>query len=324
MARLAEARWTEYVPSRIHIRPDETMNSVLRRSFERGTLTPGDVANGFAFLREATASLLPLELLSLWEEVALPDAKHPSQVPYDLIRGLALMTAALDLSYTEAPQSGAAPASAYRPGAAQRKAQEYEQWLCDFADAAVLPPDSDAVPTPHLTATVQSVDRYVGAVKAKWPLRRSEGSPEDFSLVSARKRGQAAECVLSTLLLLKMCKDPALSCTLVGTDLVFPWVRIERARGADGAARSTGPPVFASWSYGAMSRSDVERRIHTTDGQWSRLRESPGDAAGRRSILVLLLKKQLSSLSSNEVRARGKSSAASSLCKEQLIHLLSL
>lgn len=268
---------------------------------------------------------MSLELLSLWDDIALlgESSTPPDGEPYDLLRGLALLSAALELSNLEASrQQRGSSVSTYRAGSLLHLARVYEGWLLDFLGGCGRRRAEGKAPGVALLG-VRGVNAYVEALRAAKPLRRSESRPEDFSLVSAHHRRRGSEWVLNVLLLLRIRAEAALPCALVGRDLAVPWVRVEAgAASADDSAAGRRSPVFASWSYGAMTKADVERLVRPANRRWSRERVSLDDPAGRKSVLLLLLEKQLFSLSSTEVRSHGRATDATTRCKEQLIHLL--
>lgn len=310
-AKIAEARWAEYLPSSMRIERDESMRSVVRRCFVRSAASPESVADGFAFLREASSSFLGIELLALWDDIA-DERGTRSGGAYNLSRGIALISAAMDLCQDD-PLCGGRGAETCTPGLLGRTALAYENWMRKFVDGAS--PSGEQPPA----ATVKSLTEYSRCLQADAKLRRNDSRPEDFTLVSALRRGEASESLLNILLFLKLEREAELSCCPTGIHMAFPWVRAQKAD-ATGAA-SKGSAVFVSWSYGAMTKADVERRVPVPDKQWS-FPYPTSDPERRKEILIVMLKKQLTALSSSDPGSVNRLPQKLSLCKEQFIYLL--
>jgi hypothetical protein len=119
----------------------------------------------------------------------------------------------------------------------------------------------------------------------------------------------AAEYVLNIMLLLVL-RVLGVNSTVVGSDLAFRWVRV--------MPRNNSAALFASWTYGAMLRKDVERLICTSDKQW--YRAAPWDTLQCKSVICALLRRQLGCLSNSPDDATRRVKSTS---KEQIMFLLS-
>ncbi|KPI90352.1 hypothetical protein ABL78_0579 [Leptomonas seymouri] len=289
--RIVQTRWAEFVPPRVYITQEDSLRDVVRRSFE-SSYSAASVTNAFTFLKEGRESLFSVWVLVEWERLG-------AREQWDLSDALVLMSAAL---------YGA------RVGCDTQKALEscmkdyqlcmhaYVQNLAEAVWEEINKQGFDA-------ESVEGLTKVVNAVRDRSMLQQRSATPEDFSLISLLQRSCASEYVLNVVLLLVL-RVLEVGGTLVGGDLAYRWVRVR--------PRNKSSPLFASWSYGAMRRADVERHICTSDKQWHR--PAQGDSLQQRSVACALLQRQLRCLpnSSDPATQRIKST-----CTEQILLLLS-
>ncbi|KAK7197802.1 hypothetical protein NESM_000733300 [Novymonas esmeraldas] len=289
--RIMQTRWVEFVPSQVWIERGDELRHIARRSFE-APFTPAAVANAFTFLKEARDSLFSIWVLAEWERVE-------AQEHWDLYDGMVLMSAAL-----------------YGARAGCDTHQSFESSIKDYqvcirsyvqgiARAVQQRMEVSALEAGH----VEDLTKFVEIVREASALERRDATPEDFSLLSVLQTRCASEYVLNIVLLLVL-RALNIHSTLVGANLAFRWVRV--------MPRNNAPTIFASWSYGAMPRQDVERLIRTADAQW--YYSVPWDSLQRKSVVCALLRRQLGCLK-EPLDAVGKK--VKSTCKEQILFLLS-
>lgn len=284
--QVALARWAEFMPSTVRFSAEDSLLSVTRRCFEVPS-SPSHLSSAFAFLKESTSSTFSIELFSLWEILG-------SLHGYDMCESIALMSAALELTRNDSLQ---------RANFLKSLACNYSVSLRNLVrnmNAAV-----EVFPEAR-TITTDDIDVFIQGVREASGLQRSDSKAEDFTALSITHHNQASEYVLNILLVLIL-RERGVKATLAGADLVYRWVRVE----------TPGGPLFASWSQGCMRRKDVERIVRTANPQWFRAR--PWDTSERKSIVRALLKKQLATFGVKDGRLVN---SQRSVCKEQLIHLL--
>ncbi|KPA73996.1 putative mitochondrial hypothetical protein [Leptomonas pyrrhocoris] len=289
--RIGHTRWAEFVPPRVCITQADSLRDVVRRSFEAAYSTTS-VPSAFAFLKEALESLFSVWVLAEWERLG-------KKRQWDLCDGLVLMSAAL---------YGARVGCDTQP-ALQNCMKDYQlclrAYVQNMADMVRRKIDVHGL----VVGRVEDLTRFVYLVREESTLQRRDATPEDFSVVSLLQHNCASEYVLNIVLLLVL-RAVNVNSTVVGSDLAFRWLRVMPRNGAS--------PLFASWSYGAMRRKDVERHIRTADTQW--YRAVPWDALQCKSVICTLLRRQLECLpdSPDPPTQRMRST-----CKEQVLFLLS-
>ncbi|CBZ36416.1 hypothetical protein, conserved [Leishmania donovani] len=289
--RIVQTQWVEFVPSEVWIAPGDELRHIVRRSFE-APYTPAAVANAFNFLKEAQNSLFSIRVLAEWERLE-------GQDHWDLYDGMALMSAAL---------YGACVGINFH--------QSFESCIKDYQVRirsyvhSIAKSVQERIEVRSLEAGhVEDLNRFMKLVREASALERREAKPEDFSLVSLLQNRCASEYVLNIIVTFVL-RALDIHSTLVGADLSFRWVRV--------MPRHNASPIFASWTYGAMRRREVERLIRTADTHW--YRSVPWDALQRKSVVCALLRRQLGCLpASPDTSAKQIKSS----CKKQLLFLLS-
>ncbi|GET91003.1 hypothetical protein, conserved [Leishmania tarentolae] len=289
--RIVQTQWVEFVPSEVCISPGDDLRHILRRSFE--TLgTPAAVTNAFNFLKEAPNSLFSIWVLAEWEQLEGRD--H-----WDLFDGMALMSAAL-----------------YGACVGCDSQQRFESCIKDYQVRIrsyvhnIAKSVQEQIEVRSLEAgKAEDLSTFIKLVREVSTLKRREAKPEDFSLVSLLQSRCASEYLLNIIITFVL-RDLDIHSTLVGADLPFRWVRV--------MPRNSASPIFASWTYGAMRRREVERIIRTADTQW--YHSVPWDAAQRKSIICALLRHQLGCLSAPLNTGADR---ITSSCKKQILFLLS-
>jgi hypothetical protein len=289
--RIVQARWVEFVPPRVCITPGDSLRNIARRSFE-AAYTPTSVTSGFTFLKEARESLFSVWVLAEWERLEKKEQ-------WDLYDGLGLISAAL---------YGA------RTGCTSQKSfescvKDYQLCLRIYVQnlAKIVRGQLDTQ-TLEL-GSAEELTKLVNLVRLESSLQRRDATPEDFSVISLLQNKCAAEYVLNIMLLLVL-RVLGVNSTVVGSDLAFRWVRV--------MPHNNSAALFASWTYGAMLRKDVERLICTSDKQW--YRAAPWDTLQCKSVICALLRRQLGCLSNSPDDATRRVKSTS---KEQIMFLLS-
>lgn len=289
--RIVQTRWMEFVPPQVWIAPGDNLRDIVRRSFE-APYTPAAATSAFTFLKEARDSLFSIWVLAEWERVEGKD--H-----WDLYDGMVLMSAAL-----------------YGARIGCDSQQAFESTIKDYQVCTRSYVQNLAKTVQERTdvralelGDVEELAKFVALVREASALGRRDATPEDFSLISLLQNRCASEYVLNIILLLVL-RALNIHCTLVGADLSFRWVRV--------MPRDSAPTIFASWTYGAMRRREVERLVRTADTQW--YRSVPWDAVQRKSVICGLLRRQLGCLPA-PLDSSGRK--VKSTCKEQILFLLS-
>lgn len=289
--RIVQTRWVEFVPPRVSLTPGDSLRDIVRRSFE-AAYTSASVPNAFTFLKEARESLFSVWVLAEWERLERREQ-------WDLYDGLVLMSASL---YGARTGCDAQPSF-------ESSIKDYQLCLRSFVQGVAKAVRERMDPQSLEMATVEDLTTFVTAVREETALQRRDAKPEDFSVLSLLQHSCASEYVLNIVLLLVL-RVLEVNSTVVGSDLAFRWVRV--------MPRNNSLTIFASWTYGAMHRGDVERLIRTSDKQW--YRSVPWDNLQRKSVICALLRRQLGCLpNSADVTTR----RIKTTCKEQILFLLS-
>lgn len=289
--RILQTRWVEFVPPGVYITPGDSLRDIVRRSFE-AAYTSASVTNAFTFLKEARESLFSVWVLAEWERLE-------KKQQWDLYDGLGLMSAALYGARVgcEAQQLFENCYKDY-----QLFLRTYVQNLAEMVRGQV---DVQRLQG----GSVEDLTKFVRIVRSGSMLQRRDATPEDFSVISLMQHTCVSEYILN-LVLLMVLRVLEVNSTVVGSDLSFRWVRV--------MPRNNSATLFVSWTYGAMTRTEVERLIRTSDKQW--YRSVPWDVVQRKSVICALLRRQLGCLpNSPDVTTR----RIASTCKEQILFLLS-
>lgn len=286
---IVKDRWAEFIPRKVLVQKSDHLPQIVRRCFE-APLTSNSHSQGFAFLREAMGSLLTIELLSSWEQIA-------QEEDFDLCHSLALISAASELAEKEAYQLGSLSVlvSKYAQFFQKHVAQAQERITSDLEREGI---------------SVQSVKEAILRIHEDQKFERREVQPEDFTLRHLLKEGKASEYILNIFLSLVFA-GRAEECTLVGVDLVFRWLRLSTTKRQN--------LIFATWSYGAFERKNMERFIKTADSQWFKKQENT--LQNRKNVVCSLLRRQLSLLATSELPSKDRQLA---ICKEQILFLLAV
>ncbi|CAM42435.1 conserved hypothetical protein [Leishmania braziliensis MHOM/BR/75/M2904] len=290
--RIAQVQWAEFMPSQVWIAPDDELRRIVRRSFE-APHTPSTLTNAFAFLKEARSSLFSIWVLAEWERL------EEKQDPWDVYDGMALMSAALHGACVgcDSQQSFERCIKDYQMGI-RSCVQNIAQSVQERMDVRSLE-----------AGRAKDLNTFVRLVREASTLERREAKPADFSFVSLLQSHCASEYVLNIVLVFVL-RALDIHSTLVGANLSFRWVRV--------MPRKNTPPIFASWTYGAMRRREVEQLIRTADTQW--YRSVPWDASQRKGVVCALLQRQLGCLPGH---LDTRSESIMSTCKKQILFLLS-
>lgn len=288
--RIVQTQWVEFVPSEVWIAPGDELRHIVRRSFE-APYTPAAVTNAFNFLKEAEDSLFSIRVLAEWERLERQD--H-----WDLYDGMALMSAALH----------GACVGCHSQMSFESCIKDYQVRIGSYVQN-IAKSVQERIEVRSLEAgRVEDLSKFIKFVREASALERREAKPEDFSLVALLQNRCASEYVLNIIVTFVL-RALNIHSTLVGADLSFRWVRV--------MPRNNASPIFASWSYGAMRRREVERLIRTADTHW--YRSVPWDASQRKSVVCALLRRQLGCLpASLDTSAKIQTS-----CKKQILFLLS-
>ncbi|KAG5471245.1 hypothetical protein LSCM1_01318 [Leishmania martiniquensis] len=291
LRRMALLQWIEFAPPQVCIAPGDEPRQVARRSFE-APYTPAAVANAFTFLKEARDSLFVIRVLAEWERLE-------GQGHWDLCDGTALMSAALH----------SARVGCDSQQALERRIKDYQVGIRSCVQRIAYTVQERLEVRSLKAGHAKHLNTFIELVREAGALERREVKPEDFSLVSLLQNRCASECILNIIVLCVL-RSIGIHSTLVGADLSFRWVRVTPPRNA--------PAVFASWTYGAMRRREVEQLIRTADRQWHRpvLR----DTLQRKSVLCALLRRQLESIPRP---LDAGATTMESACKAQILFLLS-
>lgn len=289
--RILQHRWAEYLPAGVVVEKTDTLLRLARKSFEAPPCH-AHIQNAFTFLKEARDSMFGVGVLAEWEALEANTTWHMHD-------GMVLISAVLSCAAV-----GCATHSTLRSSVKEYQmltgslVQSLSKAVRDQMDPLVLEKGDPA-----------DIFEFITIVQRRSLLRRRDAKPSDFCLVAPFQEGYASEYMLN-LLLLSILRQFNINCTLVGKELAFRWVRVNPKHGK--------PPVFASWTYGAMYHSEAERILRSPDKHWSRA--APWDNTERRSILCSLLRRQLMALPTplDEVGQRIRSA-----CKEQILFLLS-
>lgn len=289
--RIVQTRWVEFVPPRVCITPGDSLRDIVRRSFE-AAFTASSVTNAFTFLKEARESLFSVWVLAEWERLERKDQ-------WDLYDGLGLMSAAL-----YGARTGCDTQQSF-----ESCSKDYQLCMRIYAQNLANRVREHLDPQTLEMGSPEDLTKFVNFVREETTLQRRDAVPEDFSVISLLQRGCASEYMLN-LVLLMVLRLLEVNSTVVGNDLSFRWVRV--------MPRNNSATVFASWTYGAMLRGDVERLIRTSDKQW--YRAVPWDALQRKSVLCALLRRQLGCLPNSPDPTTNR---IKTTCKEQILFLLS-
>lgn len=289
--RILQTRWVEFVPPGVYITPGDSLRDIVRRSFE-AAYTSASVTNAFTFLKEAQESLFSVWVLAEWERLE-------KKQQWDLYDGLGLMSAAL-----YGARVGCEAQQLF-----ENCYKDYQLFLRTYVQnlAGVV---RGQVEVQRLQGgSVEDLTKFVRIVRSESMLQRRDAIPEDFSVISLMQHTCVSEYILN-LVLLMVLRVLEVNSTVVGSDLSFRWVRV--------MPRNNSATLFVSWTYGAMTRTEVERLIRTSDKQW--YRSVPWDVVQRKSVICALLRRQLGCLpNSPDVTTR----RIASTCKEQILFLLS-
>ncbi|EPY23753.1 hypothetical protein STCU_07487 [Strigomonas culicis] len=217
---------------------------------------------------------------------------------FDLLCSLALMSAASQLAEKDT----------YEAGTLRPLVQTYTQFL---EDRVVQAREQVSGHFAKNGVTVPSVKEAIEQIQKEQQFERQDTLAEYFTLQGLLEEGKASEYVLNLFLCLVFSGGHA-ECTLVGVDLVFRWLRLSTAKKQN--------LIFATWSYGAFERKNMEKFIKSVDSQWFKKQETP--LQNRKNIICALLKRQLSLLANGATSASKERQV--SICKEQLLFLLAV
>lgn len=318
--RVAFDRWAEYIPRGVEVHVKDTPQTICRRIFE-ARRPPGKSNSDavFGFLRSAHSDMQDFHILSLWER----EVKKGS---FDLLDGLCILSSALFL-----PKVALCASKIQAPPQTEttHTLENLKGWIQRAIKVPLPPFPSNVTASSAITkASTRSCHEFYVTVLSRVTqhtgFSRQETSPLDYSLVNLEKQGRASEYVLN-ILLQSILEKNGLPAEMVGfTDYPFPLVKVP-------SGGEKGSPFYISWSYGVLSKGEVEQAIgRCHNGHWYRS-TNPWGASLRRTILCDLLRKQLSLASHPASTAAGSESGDSAatlsryrshICREQLMFLL--
>ncbi|RNF18393.1 uncharacterized protein Tco025E_04510 [Trypanosoma conorhini] len=300
--QLALERYAEFLPPTMQVAKGESPLVLARRAFLSATVGAESLTRGFAFIKDATASVHDLELLALWEA-------YSRDGEYEMLHGVALVSAALrHAEKAEAARLGELAATVSR---IRRQLRQVVEEMKEVVAVAV------ATPSPSFARRQTWNTRLASLAAAVESLRKrgfavSERVAADFTALSLLRRGRASVLLLNVLLTVVL-RELGVLCTLVGTESHRPWVRVQR---------EGGRPHFLSFAHtGVHSATEVMRlKGHPpTSTQW--WRAARWDGGSRKHVLSRMLGMQLMLLSSSaESPLRTRQVKA---CRIQILFLLS-
>ncbi|ORC84738.1 uncharacterized protein TM35_000411080 [Trypanosoma theileri] len=295
---VAMERYAEYLPPTLILEKNDSLLAVARKVFLTTPYTPEALSNGFSFIKDAIDSLPDLELLALWHAYRLGGE-------YDLLYGIALVSAALKLSGSRVP-----PRMGDLTTAVANLKAEVEHLTTEIKDLF-----EDKKPSSGKCGVKRLVPSILAAMSElkKRGYCVSEGSPEDYAVINMSRNKHGCTLLFNALFVVALLEHGVL-CTVVGTDSLRSWLRVQK---------EGGRPIFLSFDcMDAYTTKELERLNYSNlqnTPKWCR--SSEWNAQCRKHILSTLLKRQLLALSSatnNPLRLQQQK-----FCRIQILFLLS-
>ncbi|EPY41060.1 hypothetical protein AGDE_02865 [Angomonas deanei] len=224
---LFKERWAEFIPPGVIVHRQESMQDIVKRSF-RANFSTENVGLAFNFLREFHTSLLSIETLGLWEEVA-------SQHAFSLKMGLALCSASFEV--------GQVDPSEYVSGGVESSMKAYLR----FVDGE-LNRVSSAVDF-HALRSDTDLRNALVEIKKQFSYSGNDAYAVHYSLCSLRESQVASEFILNLCLLLLFEKN-GFRCSLVGAHLPHPLLLVKTCGGQ-----------VISWTSSVIPKNNVPNSI---------------------------------------------------------------
>lgn len=295
---VAMERYAEFLPSAFILDKNDCLVTVARKVFLTTPSTSEALLNGFSFIKDAMDSLPDLELLAMWHAYQLGGE-------YDLLHGIALVSASLKLSGRRDP-----PRMGDLTTAVTNLRDEIRCLITEIKN--MVDDQKHNSRKSGVKGLVPSILAAMRELKERGYCV-SEGSPEDYAVINMIRNKHACTLLFNALFVEALLEYGVL-CTVVGTDSLRSWLRVQK---------KGGRPIFLS--FDCIDAYTIKELVHLNysnlqnSTRWCRSAE--WNAQSRKQILSTLLKRQLLALSSardNPLRLQQQK-----FCRMQILFLLS-